>query len=240
MNRATRLLSDDKTSAQMTYDVIGNLQQLTRYDDSGNRTFRYQYNWHKKLMTARGPHTTMKLTYDDNGDLVQKLVYNDFGHTSENNQYSYNQSGDLLGLKTLEAEFDFSYTPEGLVAQVKRDGETTLNLSYLPTGQLEQAIFPDGEYSKYRYSDLGVRVQEQRQDGYLREFVHDNAGNLVGIAGNANGGQLQSSFTLNEDNRSPRFLAPLAPNERARQRLCRSATMAGVAPPVLIGMVNNR
>ncbi|MEM7705282.1 MAG: DUF6531 domain-containing protein [Pseudomonadota bacterium] len=213
-NRVSKLIEDGVLKAEFEYAEDDRLEQLIRYESSGAIAVGYEYNWHKKVVTARTAHATQTQTYDDNGNLLSQVTKDRWAARVHEFSYQYNRFGDLTFFSSDNAEYEFKHSEIGLIDQVKRDGELFATLEYGSTGRLARTKFFHGGSVSYQYNSLGFRSRQETDEGDVEDYEYDASGNLVAISSTVSGRTVRKSFKLDKSNRLVGVDAVGAPSMR--------------------------
>ncbi|HYD82021.1 MAG TPA: DUF6531 domain-containing protein [Paucimonas sp.] len=191
--RLPTAIAEPKRIITLTYDSLGNL--LTRSEQATSdatgaqafnaaavgapRVWRYTYNQHGQVLTAKGPRTdvdeTTTYTYDAQGNLA--TVVNPAGHaTTLSNYDAHGRAGritDPNGVVT-----DLAYNARGWLTSRTTGGETT-SYDYDGAGQLTRVTLPDGSYINYAYDEAHRLTEVTDSLGNSIRYTLDLRGNRV-------------------------------------------------------------
>ncbi len=167
-----------------TYDLAGN--RLTRVDDTGTTTSRY--NSRGEMTSQTGPGGTTTETYDADGNLLSSA------NGSVSTSYSYDSQNQLLSVSSGSSTTSYTYDGDGNRTTSTTGGTIT---TYLvdPNGldglpQVVETTQSGGPTVDYVYGN--ERISMDQGAGALSYYLYDGNQNTRLLAGSA--GTVQNSY----------------------------------------------
>lgn len=154
---------------------------------TAERTVTYQYNALGQLTQLNEAGFVQNYQYDVRGLMTRIESQLGTGTAIKVQQYEYNQRGDKVAYTNPEGvRYQYSYTANGEIAQVKIPGQGNVNFSGYRGGKAASILFPGGSRQRLTYDGLhrlkSKELIDPADDNQAQAFYsYDNEHNILSI-----------------------------------------------------------
>lgn len=158
-------------------------QQLVRYNrDGGESTEFYGLRGpsRSRLESARDPQgrEAVRLTYDDKGRVTTRTVP---GQAPIRFKYdNHDRISKVFRLDQLQKSYEYEGESERPVKITNALGDT-IEIAYMPDGQVKRYKNLDGVVYEFIYDDLGQLIEEKHPMGYTKTIERDAFGRVTRV-----------------------------------------------------------
>lgn len=190
----TKITDPEGVITQYAYDKLSNLTSVT--DGRGN-TSTYAYNTLNSLSAVTDAQgLTIQYKYDREGRLTRETDRNgnliNYSYNSDGNltgshvqgseeyeQFLYNKDGSQLAAIDNNCVESYSYTPDGNVKSIARNGKTLLDYLTDKNGNITKVTDSEGDTTGYSYDSAG-RLKTVTDNGTTAATYNYNTDSTIG------------------------------------------------------------
>ncbi len=136
-------------STVYTYNTLNSLSSIT---DAQGLTMQYKYDREGRLTKETDRNgTRLEYSYNSDGNLIRKQIHG----SEEYEQFLYNKDGSQLAAINRNCIETYTYTPNGTIKSITRNGKTLLEYSADKNGRIIRATDSEGDTTGYTYDAAG-------------------------------------------------------------------------------------